>query len=106
MENQYRLSPEFSDKLPSVPAPRSWARIVAREWLLFLGCLVFTMALIEAILIFQEIPHTVFYYLTNYDDHDRSGRLIAWLWVCAVYVTTQFLRSVRWAIKTVRRKQP
>ena len=65
----------------------SWKRIVAREWLLFLGCFVVAGALGLWVMIVED---------------DFYPEAIVFLGIL-IYVSLSLLRSVVWAVKTLRR---
>ena len=82
--------------------------VVAKEWLYFLGCLLFGLVVFPFLLfivfgLLNPTDITVFYsrfYSGLLGGHDA---LITWVVVFIPYLLFQVVRSVIWAWKTTRR---
>jgi hypothetical protein len=91
---------------------KSW-KMIAREWLIFLGFLVFQMTIYVPLIIFivdlfagrmSKLFQDV---LSIYPDIYNTSKYnsFAWLLMFAPYIIFQLCRSIRWAISIVRSEE-
>ena len=85
----------------------SKAKIVAREWLYFLGCLfIGTVPLPMAILVISSIPADEFlgHYCIFWKDLVRPEAEAFWIAI-GPYMLLQLIRSIIWAVRALRRTE-
>jgi hypothetical protein len=80
---------------------------VAKEWLYFLGCLLFGLLVLPLLMfvLFGTFAHkSITEFFSEFFSALTGGRdaLITWLFVLAPYLLFQLVRSVIWAYKTTR----
>ncbi len=82
---------------------------IAREWLYLLGGLFFSQIFVLTLSLLTSDNGFIgdFYsalFLPTKSYHSPIEKIVAWVVTLAPYIIFQFVRSIVWAVKTIRQK--